>query len=128
MIASVVVLQDDWLQTRIAAWNRFAGTAIGGVLAWLALLLPWPRSLSFLVAVSISVGLCYLIGIGGAGRLAAVTVAVIVLIPLNSSPLTTAFLRFSEVSFGIAVAVIWMWAQHRWFGDLTPPATPAKTA
>jgi membrane protease YdiL (CAAX protease family) len=47
--------------------------------------------------------------VGGAGRLAAVTVSVIVLIPQHEAVWRVALFRFLEVSWGIAVALVVVW-------------------
>jgi uncharacterized membrane protein YccC len=104
-ISAIVVMQANLDETRHSALDRFIGTAIGGVIAW-ACALGWDGHVwIYAAAVGVTVFCCWIAGVSNAGRLAAVAVTVIVLIPRDEPIWKVAFFRFLEVSWGIAVAV-----------------------
>jgi uncharacterized membrane protein YgaE (UPF0421/DUF939 family) len=104
-ISAVVVIQQDLAATRVSSRDRFVGTIIGGVLGYLCALI-WQRHVFiYVLAVALSVLICWLFRISAAARMAAVTVTVIVLIPTSGALWQIALSRFSEVSWGIAAAV-----------------------
>jgi uncharacterized membrane protein YgaE (UPF0421/DUF939 family) len=105
-ISSIVVAQSEWEQTQVSGRDRFIGTAIGALLALPCALYWQDRTWIFALAVGLSVFICWLTNLNGAGRLAAVTVAVIVLIPRAESAWRVALFRFLEVSWGIAVTLL----------------------
>ncbi len=104
-ISAIVVMQSELQQTEFSGRDRFVGTAIGGLIAWLSAALWNQHNGIYALAVALSVFVCWLCNISGAGRLAAVTVSVIVLIPQNEPAWRVALFRFLEVSWGIAVAL-----------------------
>jgi len=104
-ISSIVVMQSDLTGTEKSAYERFIGTAIGAVIGWVCANAWHQHQWIYALAVALSVLICWVAGIGTAGRLAAVTVTVIVLIPLAEPIWKIALYRFLEVSWGIAVAV-----------------------
>jgi uncharacterized membrane protein YccC len=108
-ISSIVVMQSEWQQTRFSGRDRFIGTAIGGLIAWLCAFYWQERTWLYAVAVAASVLVCWVANVSGAGRLAAVAVSVIVLIPQNQAVWRVALFRFLEVSWGIAVALSVAW-------------------
>jgi uncharacterized membrane protein YgaE (UPF0421/DUF939 family) len=105
-ISAIVVMQTELQQTEFSGRDRFIGTAIGGLIAWGCATVWHGRSWLYAAAVASSVFLCWVVRIGGAGRLAAVAVSVIVLIPHQEPVWRVALFRFLEVSWGIAVAII----------------------
>jgi uncharacterized membrane protein YccC len=105
-ISAVVVLQGDLPSTRSSGRDRFVGTAIGGVIGWGGAALWHAHASIYALSVALAVLVCALCRIGTAGRLAAVTVSIIILIPHPPPLWKIALLRFSEVSWGILVALI----------------------
>ena len=104
-ISAIVVLQSEMQQTKFSGRDRFIGTAIGGVIA-LACASHWQsRSWIYALAVAVAVFICWLCNVSGAGRLAAVTVSIIVLIPQHEPVWKVALFRFLEVSWGFTVAL-----------------------
>jgi uncharacterized membrane protein YgaE (UPF0421/DUF939 family) len=104
-IAAVVVLYPQKEATRKASADRFLGTVIGSLIGW-ASATYWHQSvLLYGVAVTVAVGLCYLLRLENASRLCAVAVSVITLIPRYEPAYLIAFHRFVEVSYGVACAV-----------------------
>jgi uncharacterized membrane protein YccC len=104
-ISAVVVLQTDLPTTRQSGRDRLIGTAIGGVIGW-GCSACWNGNLwVYAVAVGVAVFACWIARLEVAGRLSAVTVTVIVLIPRDEAMWKIALFRFLEVAWGIAVAV-----------------------
>jgi uncharacterized membrane protein YccC len=104
-ISAIVVMQANLDDTRHSALDRFIGTAIGGVIAW-ACALCWQGHVGiYALAVAFTVFCCWIANVSNAGRLAAVAVTVIVLIPRDEPIWQIAVFRFLEVSWGIAVAI-----------------------
>jgi len=108
-ISAIVVTQSELEQTEFSGRDRFVGTAIGGVIAWGCASYWHGRSGIYALAVALCVFLCWLANLGNAGRLAAVAVSVIVLIPRQDAIWKVVLFRFLEVSWGIAVAIIVAW-------------------
>ena len=104
-ISAVVVLQSDLPSTRSSGRDRFIGTAIGGVIGWAGASLWHEHAAIYALCVGLAVLVCALCRVGTAGRLAAVTVSIIVLIPQTAPLWHIALLRFLEVSWGIVVAL-----------------------
>jgi uncharacterized membrane protein YgaE (UPF0421/DUF939 family) len=104
-ISSVVVLQSDLHGTQTSARDRFIGTTIGALIGFLCALVWHANPLVYALAIGVTVLLCALANLGNAGRLAAVTVSVIVLIPRSEPIGRVALLRFLEVSWGILIAL-----------------------
>jgi uncharacterized membrane protein YgaE (UPF0421/DUF939 family) len=112
-ISAIVVMQTDLAGTENSAWDRFVGTAIGGVIGW-GCGLYWHGYLwIYALAVALTIFGCWLAKVSNAGRLAAVTVTIIVLIPQSEAIWKIALFRTLEVSWGIAVAVVIAWIAAR---------------
>ena len=108
-ISAIVVMQADLTSTESSARDRFIGTAIGGLIGW-GCALCWHGHLwIYALAVGLTIFGCWLAEVSAAGRLAAVTVTVIVLIPQSEAIWKVALFRSLEVSWGIAVAVAIAW-------------------
>ena len=104
-VSAIVVMQSDVTTTVKSGRDRFIGTAIGGVLGWVCAL-GWHHHVwIYAVAIALTLLICWWAKLSGAGRLAAVTVTVIVLIPQSEALWKVALFRFGEVSWGIVVAV-----------------------
>jgi uncharacterized membrane protein YccC len=106
-IAAIVVLYPDREATKSAAAQRFLGTAVGSLIGWASAVLWHEHLLLYGAAVFLAVGLCYLMRLGTAARLCAVTVTVITLIPRPEAVYLVAFHRFIEVSYGVTCALVY---------------------
>jgi uncharacterized membrane protein YgaE (UPF0421/DUF939 family) len=104
-ISAVVVLQGDLPSTRTSGRDRILGTAIGGIIGWVGASVWNEHAAIYALAVALGVLVCVLCRVGTAGRLAAVTVSIIILIPRAEPLWEIALLRFLEVSWGILVAL-----------------------
>jgi uncharacterized membrane protein YccC len=125
-ISAIVVMQANLDDTRHSARDRFIGTAIGGVIAWACALCWQGHVWIYALAVAITVFCCWIADVSNAGRLAAVAVTVIVLIPRDEAIWQIALFRFLEVSWGIAVAVGIVYFVD-WVNPQEPPKPPAAT-
>lgn len=104
-ISAIVVMQSDLTETENSARDRFIGTAIGGLIGW-GCAISWHEQVwIYAAAIGATIFICWFAKLSAAGRLAAVTVTVIVLIPKDEPLWKIALFRFLEVSWGIAVAI-----------------------
>lgn len=108
-ISSIVVLQSD-VQTSIhQGWLRVLGTFIGATVAYLYLTL-FPFTLTgMVVSVFILEVMCMLIKIPDNGKMATITLIVVLIISKKSPdlpPLLNGFLRFSEASVGAITSIV----------------------
>lgn len=104
-ISAIIVMQSEVGATLLASRDRFAGTAIGSVVGWIAALVWHNYLVAFTAAVFAVMVLCTILRFRNAGRLGGVTVAIIVLIPHTSAAWRIAIERFVEVSLGIVVSL-----------------------
>jgi uncharacterized membrane protein YgaE (UPF0421/DUF939 family) len=105
-ITAMIVMQANLGAAVKQSWIRFAATAVGAAVSIpFAAYLP-QNLLVFGVAVFVTVVLCTLLHLEDGLRLAAVTIAIILLIPHTGLPWVPALNRFLEVSFGIFVALL----------------------
>ena len=115
-ISAIVVLQNDISATGSAARLRFWGTILGAVIAG-GYLMIWPFSpLGLGVCIALAVAGEHLLNQNDGGRLAAITVTVILLqgeMNPGAHPLVTAGLRFFEACLGAASAVLVSWGWMR---------------
>jgi uncharacterized membrane protein YccC len=109
MISGIAVLQATRSTTWSSAWLRLLGTLIGSIIAAVYLsLLPF-SVIGMAVCIFLTVLLCQAARVPDHARLAALTVAVImVLSSVNPalSPILSAALRFAESCIGTALAVL----------------------
>jgi uncharacterized membrane protein YgaE (UPF0421/DUF939 family) len=116
LISGIVVLQATRRETMASAWLRVLGTLVGAAISSVYLtFLPF-CPLGMAVTIGVTVLLCQFIGIPDHARLAALTVAVIMVISSlhpEITPVINAVLRFVESCIGtvLAVAVILLWPE-----------------
>lgn len=106
VMSSIIVMQSNVQETISASLIRLVGTAIGAVIGGIFLQLYGVHVWVFGIAVLIVVLICIFLNLKQSYRLAAVTVAIIVLVNHTESPWMTAFHRFLEVSLGVVVALL----------------------
>ena len=113
---SAIVVIESTIDPKAIAWQRFAGTALGAVIAALAASYFSTDGLArsiliYAAAVFLSGALCAILRLNGAYRFAAITVSIILLIAHQHAAWIVALHRFVEVSLGIAVglafALLW---------------------
>ena len=113
-ISAIVVTQSSRRETTSSASLRILGSAIGAITSAVYLtLLPF-HPLGMALAIFATVLLCSAIQIPSHGRLAAITVIVVMVtasLDEKLNPLLNALLRFLESCIGTAVALaaVWLW-------------------
>jgi len=105
VMSSIVVMQADAKATISASWMRIIGTLVGALIGGLFLSLWGYHGWSLGLGVGIVVVICALLKLIESYRIAAVTVAVIMLTGHADASWTTAIYRFLEVFLGILVAL-----------------------
>ncbi len=105
VMSAIVVMQSDAKATISASWMRVVGTFVGALVGGLFLALGGYHVWSFGLGLGLVVLVCAVLRLIESYRIAAVTVAIVMLTGNSSSPWTTAEYRFLEVSFGILVAL-----------------------
>lgn len=111
-ISSVVALQADVKTSIKQGWLRILGTFIGAVIATIYLLL-FPFSIvGMIVSVFILAIICMVIKIPDDGRMATITLIVIMLISKSNPdipPEINSLLRFIETSIGSGIGIAMAW-------------------
>jgi len=108
LISGLVVLQATTRDTWKSAGLRILGTFIGAVVSgtYLSFLPFGPAGMA--VSLGVTIVLCQILNVPEHGRLAVITVAVVMVVShMNPTlnPIMNAVLRFSEACFGSATAV-----------------------
>ena len=120
-ITALVVTQSSLGAARVVSSQRFAGTVLGALVGALAATLFPPSVLVFAICIFLLGLLCALARADyPAYRFSGITVAIVLLIPRTEPVWQVAFQRFSEVSVGLGVALVFAWA---WPEREAAPAT-----
>lgn len=104
-ISAIVVLQSNVGATVTASRDRLLGTLIGAAFGF-AFALVHPLVVGYVLAVVTAVVVCNLLGMRNSGRLAGVTVSIVMLVHREGSRWGLALDRVGEVLLGIVVALI----------------------
>lgn len=105
-VSAVVVMGWDSTLTFASCRDRVLGTAAGAFLGWLTFYVWHGHYLLYGVSVAICVFVSSALQFDKAGRLAAATLSIIVLVPIDAPPSTVALSRFLEVGIGVTVALL----------------------
>jgi uncharacterized membrane protein YgaE (UPF0421/DUF939 family) len=105
-ISAMIVMQINLGAAVKQSWIRLAATAVGAGVSIPFMAVPGQKLLVFGVAVFVTVVLCTILHLEDGIRLAAVTIAIIMLVPNTGRPWVPALNRFLEVSFGIFIALL----------------------
>jgi uncharacterized membrane protein YgaE (UPF0421/DUF939 family) len=105
-ISAMIVMQINLGAAVKQSWIRLAATAVGAGVSIPFMAIPGQKLLVFGVAVFVTVVLCTILHLEDGIRLAAVTIAIIMLVPNTGRPWVPALNRFLEVSFGIFIALL----------------------
>jgi uncharacterized membrane protein YgaE (UPF0421/DUF939 family) len=129
MVSGLVVLQDTWAETKIAAFGRVMGALVGASIAG-GYLCYFPFSAHGLaICAALAVMLGIITGMADGGRGAGVTVVIVMIVAAvhpDNHPLIGAGLRFLESCLGTAsallVSFIWVRIAKHWhlFPGLKP--------
>jgi uncharacterized membrane protein YgaE (UPF0421/DUF939 family) len=113
-IAAVAVVQSEFHTTQSTARDQFLGAAVGGLTGLCALRLPCEHTVIYSAALLASRIVCWLLNVASAGRLAAVTVTIMLLVPRPAGSAWGAVIaRVSTVGWGVFVAVVTVWVAAR---------------
>jgi uncharacterized membrane protein YgaE (UPF0421/DUF939 family) len=104
-ISTVVILLSPTNPLTLA-WQRFAGTALGGVMGALIGTYFGSHWVVYGAGIFVCGIVCSLLRLGGAYRFAAITLSIVLLIAHQRPIWIVAFHRCVEVSLGIAVALL----------------------
>lgn len=104
-ITSIVVMQSQVAATLLASRDRLIGTAIGALIGWAAELFWHDHLVLYGLAICAAIAICNVLDLQSAGRLAGVSVTIVVLIHGSEPAWQTALNRFIQVSLGILVAL-----------------------
>jgi uncharacterized membrane protein YgaE (UPF0421/DUF939 family) len=105
-VSAIVVMGFDNTLSFASCRDRVLGTAIGAFLGWCTCYIWHGHYLVYGLAVALCIFVCNAFAFDKAGRLAAVTLSIIVLIKIDGGPAQAALARFLEVTFGIVVALV----------------------
>jgi len=105
-VSAIVVMAFDTTITFATCRDRIIGTAIGAFLGWVTFYAWHGHYLLYGLAVALCIFVCSALAYDKAGRLAAVTLSIIVLLRIDGGPARAALARFLEVGFGIVVALV----------------------
>jgi uncharacterized membrane protein YgaE (UPF0421/DUF939 family) len=104
-VSAIVVMAFDTTLTFASCRDRLIGTAIGAFLGWVTFY-AWHGHYSLYgLSVALCIFICSALAFDKAGRLAAVTLSIIVLVKIDNGPAQAAMGRFLEVGLGIVVAL-----------------------
>ena len=109
LVSGIIVLQATRRETWASAWLRLLGTSIGAVISGVYLFLLPFSPLGMALTIGVTVLLCQFIGIPDHARLAALTVAIIMVVASlhpGINPVVNALLRFIESCIGTVLAVV----------------------
>lgn len=111
--SAIVVLQKEDLKGSFRiAWLRVVGTFIGAVMA-IGYLLLFPFSvLGMVIAVFVLDLICMMLGVPDNGKMAAVTLVIILIVSIystNLSPILNGTLRFLESAIGTSIGLCMVW-------------------
>jgi uncharacterized membrane protein YgaE (UPF0421/DUF939 family) len=104
-VSAIVVMAFDTTITFASCRDRIIGTAIGAFLGWVTFYAWHGHYVIYGLAVALCIFVCSALAFDKAGRLAAVTLSIIVLIKFEGGPAHAAISRFLEVGLGIVVAL-----------------------
>ena len=118
LISGIVVLQATTRDAWQSAVLRVLGTLIGAIIGGLYLYVFPFSPIGMAASVGLTVLLCQALNVPDHGRLAAITVALIIVISSGNpelSPFVNAALRFSEsvIGAGIAVLAVLLWPKSK---------------
>ncbi len=105
-VSAIVVMAVDTTVTFASCRDRIIGTAIGAFLGWLTYYAWHGHYLLYGLSVALCIFVCGALAFDKAGRLAAVTLSIVVLVKIDNGPAQAAFGRFLEVGLGIVVALV----------------------
>jgi uncharacterized membrane protein YccC len=104
-VSAIVVMGVDTTPTFASCRDRIIGTAIGAFMGWGTSYVWRGHYLLYGLSVAVCIFVCSALAYEKAGRLAGVTLSIVVLAMMGESPAQAATARFLEVGLGIIVAL-----------------------
>ena len=105
-MSTIVVMQSETADTLVASRDRLIGTAVGALVAWGTSYFWNGHLIVYATAVLACMVMTDVLGVKNTGRMAGMTVTIVLLTAGLQPHWEVAGERFLEVSFGIVVALI----------------------
>lgn len=114
--SAIVVLQDKDLKNSLHdGWLRVLGTFIGALIAWIYLSFYSFSVQGMIQAVFVLEVVCMLLDVPDNGKMATITLVVILIISReypDLPPWENGLLRFSEAAVGAGIGIFMVWAEY----------------
>ncbi|WP_251622495.1 FUSC family protein [Odoribacter lunatus] len=114
--SAIVVLQERDLKNSLhTGWLRVLGTFIGAFIAWIYLTLYSFSVPGMLLAVFIVEIICMVIKVPDNGKMATITLVIILITSLeypHLPPWENGLLRFSEAAVGAGIGIFMVWIEY----------------
>ncbi len=114
--SAIVVLQEKNLKNSLHnGWLRVLGTFIGALVAWIYLQFYTFSVPGMLVTVFMQEILCMLLKVPDNGKMATITLVIILLITREHPqlpPWKNGLLRFSEAAVGASIGIFMVWVEY----------------
>jgi len=104
-VSAIVVMGWDTTLTFASCRDRIIGTAIGAFIGWVTFYIWHGNYVVYGVAVAVCIFACSTLQFDKAGRLAAATLSLIVLVQPDDTPGHIAIARFLEIVIGVVMAL-----------------------
>jgi uncharacterized membrane protein YgaE (UPF0421/DUF939 family) len=108
-ITAIAIVQSEITASRSSARDQFAGAAVGGIIGGIIVTVAGQHLLAYVVAVVISVLVCWLFNVNTAARLAGSTATIILLVPHQGATGWMMISRIAEVGWGVTVGLATVW-------------------
>ena len=105
-VSTIVVMQSETAETLAASRDRLVGTVVGALVGLGASYFWNGHLIGYAVAVLVCMVVPEMVGVENTGRMAGVTVTIVLLAANSQSHGEVAGERFLEVGFGIVVALV----------------------
>jgi uncharacterized membrane protein YgaE (UPF0421/DUF939 family) len=105
-LTSIAVTQQTYLDTRASSRDQIIGAAVGGAVGLAAALLGGEHYIDYAIAIVVAITVCWIAGLGSAGRLSGSTTTIVMLVPHEGSFWLIALTRIGEVALGIGCALL----------------------
>jgi len=105
-VSAMVVMGWEDTLTFASCRDRILGTAIGALMGWATFYIWHGHYLLYGVSAALCIFACSALKFDKAGRLAAATLTIIVLVPIDEPPSRIALSRFLEVGIGVSMALL----------------------
>lgn len=113
--SSIVVLQENDLKNSLHnGWLRVLGTFIGAFIAWIYLLFYSFSIAGMIITVFILEIICMLLKVPDNGKMATITLTVVLIISRQFPglpPWENGLLRFSEAAVGAGIGIFMVWVE-----------------